>query len=96
MLFRSVKDTKYLKDNKDYNLLVEKFYSTIVAIDEEIIKKFLITFANSKYRFVLYEEQSILGEEISVNKRELMDQLLNFLILSNTSISFESMFRDAA
>lgn len=91
-----VKDTKYLKDNTDYNLLVEKFYSTIVAIDEEIIKKFLITFANSKYRFVLYEEQSILGEEISVNKRELMDQLLNFLILSNTSISFESMFRDAA
>lgn len=91
-----VKDTKYLKDNKDYNLLVEKFYSTIVAIDEEIIKKFLITFANSKYRFVLYEEQSILNEEISINKRELMDQLLNFLILSNTSISFESMFKDAA
>ena len=91
-----VKDTKYLKDNKDYNTLIEKYYSTIVAIDEEIIKKFLITFANSKYRFVLYEEQSLLNEEISINKRELMDQLLNFLILSNTSISFESMFRDVA
>lgn len=86
-----IKDTKYLKDNKDYNLLVENFYSTIVAIDEEVIKKFLITFANSKYRFVLYEEQSILGEEININKRELIDNLINFLIISNRAITFESL-----
>ena len=85
-----VKDTKYLKDSEDYNLLTDRFYSTITAIDDEIIKKFLIGFANSKYRFVLYEEQSILGEEIGFNKRELMDQLLNFLVISNTTISFNN------
>lgn len=86
-----VKDTKYLKDSKDYNLLIEKFYSTIVSIDSEVIKKFLITFANSKYRFVLYEEPQLLGEEISINKRELIDEMINFLILSNTNISFENI-----
>lgn len=86
-----VKDTKYLKDSKDYNLLTDQFYSTITAIDDEIIKKFLIGFANSKYRFVLYEEPSILGEEIEFSKRELMDQLLNFLVISNTTISFNNL-----
>ncbi len=86
-----VKDTKYLKDSEDYNILIEKFYSTIVSIDSEVIKKFLITFANSKYRFVLYEEPQLLGEEISINKRELIDEMINFLILSNTNISFENI-----
>lgn len=86
-----IKDTKYLKDNETYNYLVNTFYSTIVNINEDIIKKFLITFVNSKYRFVLYEEQKLLGEEISLNKRELIDQLLNFLVLANTNISLEDM-----
>lgn len=86
-----IKDTKYLKDHKVYNMLVDKFYSTIVDINEDIIKKFLITFANSKYKFVLYEEQKLLDEEISLNKRELIDQLLDFLIMANTTISMENM-----
>ena len=86
-----IKDTKYLKDNEDYNILVNKFYSTIVAINDDIIKKFLITFVNSKYKFVLYEHQELLNEEISINKRELIDELLNFLIMANTNISLESM-----
>lgn len=89
-----VKDTKYLKDNDDYKLLVDRFYSTIVDINEEIIKKFLITFVNSKYKFVLYEEQGLLNQEITINKKELIDQLLNFLVMSNTSISMEHMFDD--
>lgn len=84
-----IKDTKYLKDNDTYNYLVEHFYNTIVNINEDIIKKFLITFVNSKYKFVLYEEQGLLGEEISINKRELIDQLLDFLVLANTNISLE-------
>lgn len=86
-----IKDTKYLKDHEVYNDLVKKFYSTIVDINEDIIKKFLITFVNSKYRFVLYEEQQLFDEEISLNKRELIDELLNFLIMANTNISLESM-----
>lgn len=86
-----IKDTKYLKDHEVYNALVKKFYSTIVDINEDIIKKFLITFVNSKYKFVLYEEQKLLDEEISLNKRELIDELLNFLIMANTNISLESM-----
>ena len=82
-----IKDTKYLKDHPEYNLLTEKYYSTIVDINEDIIKKFLITFVNSKYKFVLYEDQSLLDKEISLNKRELIDELLNFLVLANTNIS---------
>ena len=89
-----IKDTKYLKDDPAYNKLVEKFYSTIVDINDEIIKKFLITFVNSKYRFVLYEYQNLLGEEITLNKRELIDQLLNFLVLANTSISLEDFNKE--
>lgn len=89
-----VKDTKYFNDDPGYNMLIDKFYSTIVEINEDIIKKFLITFTNSKYRFVLYEEQDILGEEISINKRELMSELINFLIMANTNISLENMFDD--
>lgn len=89
-----VKDTKYFNEDPGYNMLIEKFYSTIVEINEDIIKKFLITFTNSKYRFVLYEEQDILGEEISINKRELMSELINFLIMANTNISLENMFND--
>lgn len=85
-----IKDTKYLDESKEYNLLVNEFYSTIVDMDKDIIKKFLITFVNSKYKFVLYEEQQLLGEEISINKRELMDQIINFLIMANTNISLES------
>lgn len=86
-----IKDTKYLKDHEVYNDLVKKFYSTIVDINEDIIKKFLITFVNSKYKFVLFEEQQLFDEEISLNKRELIDELLNFLIMANTNISLESM-----
>lgn len=89
-----IKDTKYLKDNETYKILVDKFYSTIVDINEDIIKKFLITFVNSKYKFVLYEEQQLLGEEISLNKRELIDQLLDFLIMANTNISMENSITD--
>lgn len=84
-----VKDTKYLKDNEDYKILTERFYSTIIDMNEDILKKLLITFVNSKYRFVLYEEQELLGQEITINKRELIDQLLNFLIFANTSISIK-------
>ena len=86
-----VKDTKYLKDHPVYNELVSKFYSTIVDINEDILKKFLITFVNSKYRFVLYEHQNLLGEEISINKRELIDNLLDFLLIANTNITLEGM-----
>lgn len=86
-----VKDTKYLKEDSAYNTLINKFYSTIVDINEDILKKFLITFVNSKYKFVLYEDQELLDQEISLNKRELIDQLLNFLIMANTNISLENM-----
>ena len=86
-----VKDTKYLKDDPTYNALCNKYYSTIVDIDDDIIKKFLITFANSKYKFVLYEEPQLLDEEISINKRELIDQLLNFLTISNSDITMEGL-----
>jgi len=89
-----VKDTKYLKDDPEYNALVDKYYSTVVDMNEDIIKKFLITFVNSKYRFVIYEEQGLLGQEISINKRELMSQVLNFLILSNESITLEDMLTE--
>lgn len=82
-----LKDTKYLKDNELYNALVDKYYKTIVDINEDIIKKFLITFINSKYQFVLYEYPDLLNKEISLNKQELIDQLLNFLIFSNTNIA---------
>lgn len=91
-----VKDTKYLNDHRDYNILIDRFYSTIVDIDPDCIKKFLITFVNSKYKFVLYEEPKLLDEEISINKHELMDELLNFLVMANTNISLENMFKEAA
>ena len=86
-----LKDTKYLDNDPDYLYLIEHFYSTIIDMNPDIIKKFLITFANSKYRFVLYEEPKLLDEEITINKREMMKQLINFLILANTSISLESI-----
>lgn len=86
-----VKDTKFLNDSKDYNTLVNKYYSTIMSIDDDAIKKLLITFANSKYKFVLYEEPELFDQEISINKRELMESLLNFLLLSNTTITLEDM-----
>jgi hypothetical protein len=82
-----VKDMKYLKDNEDYITLINKYYSNIVNINEDIIKKFLITFANSKYRFVLFEDPAIYDKEISINKRQLIDELVAFLILANTNIS---------
>lgn len=84
-----IKDTKYLKDHEAYNQLANTYYSTIIDINEDIIKKFLISFVNSKYKFVLFEEQHLLDQEISLNKRELIDELLNFLILANTNISVE-------
>lgn len=86
-----IKDTKYLKDHEVYNALVQRYYSTIVDINEDIIKKFLITFANSKYRFVLYEHQDLLDEEITLNKREMIDELLNFLVMANTGVTFQTM-----
>lgn len=86
-----LKDTKYLKDQKEYDILVSKFYSTICGINEDILKKFLIMFVNSKYRIVSYEHPELLGEEISINKRELIDQLLNFLVMANTNISLEGL-----
>jgi hypothetical protein len=82
-----IKDTKYLKDHPDYIKLVNSYYSTIVDMNEDIIKKFLITFVNSKYKFVLYEQPNLLDQEISLNKRELVDELLNFLIISNQNIA---------
>lgn len=84
-----VKDTKYLKEDPMYNKLISTFYSTIIDINEDILKKFLITFVNSKYKFVLYEEPELLDQDISLNKRELIDQLLNFLIMANTNISIK-------
>ncbi len=89
-----VKDTKFLEKDDDYNLLVTKFYSTIVDMNPDIIKKFLITFANSKYKFVLYEEPDLLDKDIMINKRELMKSVLNFLVVSNTSISLENMLTE--
>jgi len=88
-----LKDLKYLKDHEDYKLLVDKYYNTIVAINEDIVKKFLINIINSKFTFVLYEDQSLLGEQITMNKRELIDHLLNFLIVSNTNIDLEGKVR---
>lgn len=86
-----VKDTKFLNEDKDYNLLANKYYSTIIAIDPEALKKLLISYTNAKYKFVLYEEPNLLDEDIMINKRELMSHLLNFLILSNSSIALENM-----
>lgn len=84
-----VKNTKYLNDHEVYNKLVKDYYSTIVDIKEDIIKEFLIRFANSKYRFVLYEEPELFNQEININKHELIDELLDFLIIANTGLSFE-------
>ena len=89
-----IKDTKYLKNDPLYNELISKFYSTIVDINDDIIKKFFITFVNAKYSFVLYEEPSILGQEISINKRELINELETFLIMANTNISLESLLNN--
>lgn len=86
-----VKDTKFLNEDKDYNLLASTYYSTIIAIDPEALKKLLISYTNAKYKFVLYEEPNLLDEDIMINKRELMSHLLNFLILSNSSIALENM-----
>ena len=89
-----VKDTKFLEKDPDYNILASKYYSTVIDMNEDILKKFLITFANSKYKFVLYEEPDLLGQDITINKRELMTSILNFLVISNTSISLENMLTE--
>lgn len=89
-----VKDTKYLKDSKEYKVLAERFYSTIIDMNEDILKKFLITFVNSRYRFVLYEHKDLLGQEIMINKRELIDGILQFLVVANTSITLENMLEE--
>ena len=80
------KDLKYLKDHEVYKLLETKYYSNIVNINEDIIKKFLITFVNSRYTFVLHGEPELLGQEITINKRQLLDELLMFLLMANTDI----------
>lgn len=89
-----VKDTKFLEKDEEYNALVTKFYSTVVDINPDIIKKFLITFANSKYKFVLYEEPELLDQEITINKRELMSSIMTFLVMANTNISLENMLTE--
>lgn len=81
-----IKNTKYLNEHKDYKKLVERFYSTIVSMNDDIIKKFLINFANSNYRFVLYENKNLLGKDIIVDKYQLIDELLDFLVISNTNM----------
>lgn len=86
-----VKDTKFLNEDKEYNLLANKYYSTIIAIAPDALKKLLISYTNAKYKFVLFEEQELLDMDIMINKRELMSHLLNFLILSNSSITLEDM-----
>lgn len=86
-----VKDTKFLNENETYKLLVKKYYSTIMELDDNIIKELLISFSNSKYRFVLYEDKELLDEEIVINKRELMNSILDFLVLANSSITLENM-----
>lgn len=83
-----LKDTKYLATNQMYNELIDKYYSTIIAMNEDILKKFLITFINSTYKFVLYERKDLFDQEINLDKRELVDQLLNFLLLANKSMSY--------
>ena len=85
-----LKDTKYLKDNETYQMLATKYYANIISMNEDIIKKFLLGFANSRYTFVLYEEPGLLGQEVSISKRLLIDELLTFLLLSNTSMSIHS------
>jgi hypothetical protein len=81
-----LKDMKYLKDHDVYQALVNKYYSNIVNINEDIIKKFLITFVNSRYRFVSYENPALLDQDITINKRQLLDELLTFLIMANTNL----------
>lgn len=85
-----LKDLKYFNDDPNYNILVKRFYSTIIEMNDELIKKFLITFINSKYQFVLYEEKELLGQEIVINKKELMNELIDFLIFANTNISLDN------
>lgn len=80
-----LKDMKYLKDHDTYNMLVKNYYSNIVEMNEDIIKKFLITFVNSHYTFVLYEEPKLLGQDITINKRQLLDELLDFLLMANNN-----------
>ena len=85
-----IKDMKYLKDHEVYQALVSKYYSNIVNINEDIIKKFLITFVNSRYRFVSYENPALLDQDITINKRQLLDELLTFLIMANTNLRVET------
>jgi hypothetical protein len=82
-----LKDLKYFNDDPNYNVLIKRFYSNVIEISDDIIKKFLITFINSKYKFVLYEEKELLGQEITINKKDLMNELIDFLIFANTNIS---------
>lgn len=87
-----MKDTKFLEKNEDYQLLASRFYPTMLDIDPDILKRMLITFANAKYRFVVHEHPDLLGQEISIDKYELMQQLLTFLVIANTSITLENLF----
>jgi len=85
-----VKDMKYLKDHPVYQTLITRYYSNIVNINDDIIKKFLIMFVNSRYRFVLYEEPKLLEQDIVLNKRQLLDELLDFLVLANTNLRVDT------
>lgn len=81
-----LKDLKYINDDPNYNILVKRFYSTVIEMNDDLIKKFLISFINSKYEFVLFEEKDLLGQEITINKKMLLNELLDFLIAANTNI----------
>lgn len=83
-----LKDLKYLADNEIFKKLENNYYKAVTAINDEAIKKLLITFANSKYTFSLYEYPEFNGKDVEINKRQLIDELLTFLILANENISF--------
>jgi hypothetical protein len=81
-----IKDLKYLAENEVFQKLEQRYYKAVTSINDEAIKKLLISFANSRYTFSLYEHPSFLDKEVEINKRQLIDELLTFLILSNENI----------
>lgn len=84
-----MKDLKYLADHEVFNKLENNYYRAVTAINDEAIKKLLITFANSKYTFVLYEQPDFIGKDVEINKRQLIDEILTFLVLSNENIEIK-------
>jgi hypothetical protein len=76
-----------------YKLLMDKYYSVIADINPDLVKKFLLGFVNSNYKMVLYEYQHLKDSELSLNKRELINEILSFLILANTNFSMSEMIK---